>query len=227
MPILRLTNLARGLTKNIEVEHIWIDGCTCLRQKPEIPFLWAAQVSRRTLVMLLLPWLFEIARTARSKLPFTSKCRTGFTQTKDDPNSKLAAVSSKEQTSFPACLGLFEISQLIAALIAIYKTFPYEWIAPFFLIHDFQMEQSRQLRCKWFEEHLSWGSEQVKGHFEEISLAFLIGKQKSLGLMGLEDNSLIKQDRWLPFLDEQGEIEEGKGGEVFIHLVRRKEKWAL
>lgn len=64
----------------------------------------------------------------------------------------------------------------------------------------------------------------MKGHFEEISLAFLIGKQKSLGLMGLEDNSLIKQDRWLPFLDEQGEIEEGKGGEVFIHLVRRKEK---
>lgn len=86
------------------------------------------------------------------------------------------------------------------------------------------MEESRQLRCKWFEEHISWGSEQVKGHFEEISLAFLIGKEKSLGLVGLEDNSLMKQDGWLPYLDKQGEMKAERGGEVFLHLVRRKEK---
>jgi hypothetical protein len=116
----------------------------------------------------------------------------------------------------------------------VYQSFPYQWTRLSLLIHDFTMEESRQLRCDWFDEYLFWGSNR---NLEELSLAYVIGKRRIEGGIGpnLEDSD---DTSWSPLLKNTGdgdEMEPGdndemesdrvvnkRGAEVFIRMMKRQ-----
>ena len=104
----------------------------------------------------------------------------------------------------------------------LYKTFPFHWIAPFFLVHNLQMEQARVLRCEWLDEHLSWTKmNQVKGSAEELSLGFVLGRRKTMRLLGDSDPRDGKPGM-MPLLTSGSEEEtlvDDSGAEVYIGIL--------
>jgi hypothetical protein len=108
----------------------------------------------------------------------------------------------------------------------VYPSFPYQWTRLSLLIHDFTMDESRQLRCDWFDEYLFWGSNR---NLEELSLAYVIGKRRIEGEIGpnLEDSD---EASWSPLLKSTGDDDEmepdrvvnKRGAEVFIRMMKRQ-----
>ncbi|KAL7574819.1 hypothetical protein ACA910_010661 [Epithemia clementina (nom. ined.)] len=104
----------------------------------------------------------------------------------------------------------------------VFKTFPFQWIAPYFLVHNLQMEEGRLLRCEWLEEHISWAKpSQVKGSAEELSLGFVLGRRKTMGLIG-ESDPYGESEGMMPFFapgSEDVPLLDSSGAEVFIDIL--------
>jgi len=91
------------------------------------------------------------------------------------------------------------------------------------LAHDFRMEESRRLRCSWYDEYLYWGSNR---NAEELSLAYVIGKMRIEGRIAppLEDDP-----SWSPFLankdayNPERQLDE-RSGEIFLRIMLRRPK---
>jgi len=105
----------------------------------------------------------------------------------------------------------------------IYTSFPFQWISMGLLAHDFRMEESRRLRCSWYDEYLYWGSNR---NAEELSLAYVIGKMRIEGRIAppLEDDP-----SWSPFLankdayNPERQLDE-RSGEIFLRIMLRRPK---
>jgi len=108
----------------------------------------------------------------------------------------------------------------------VYNSFPYQWTRLSILIHDFTMEESRQLRCDWYDEHLFWGDSR---NLEELSLAYVIAKRRIESDLGenLGDDA-DTDSSWIPLLKDSGDeykakerVVNQKGAEVFIRVMPR------
>jgi hypothetical protein len=102
--------------------------------------------------------------------------------------------------------------------------FPWQWTSMQSYVHDLQSEAGRQLRCEWYDAHLYWGQDNLIRNTEDLSLAYVIGKQRLQGYLGpnLEDD-----DSWIPLLnsDNQEQVinESGDGtksSELFLRMLR-------
>jgi len=49
----------------------------------------------------------------------------------------------------------------------------HHWARTRWVLHDMQLEESRQLRCDWYQEHIQWGS-----HLDQLSLAHAMAKRE-------------------------------------------------
>ena len=104
----------------------------------------------------------------------------------------------------------------------LFKTFPFQWISPFFLVHDLHLEEARLLRCEWLEEHVSWTNmDNVEESPEELSLGFILGRRKTLELIGEKDSNAAVQG-FMPLLvpESDGDVVVDKtGAEVFVGIL--------
>jgi hypothetical protein len=47
------------------------------------------------------------------------------------------------------------------------------WIRSRWIVHDLKLEESRQLRCEWYQEHVQWGNE-----LDQLSFAYIMAKRE-------------------------------------------------
>lgn len=102
-----------------------------------------------------------------------------------------------------------------------YKGFPFHFLQTTMVVHDLREEESRLLRCEWYDEHVFWGVRDM----EDLSLAFVLGRRRvegRHGLVGLE----VDPD-WTPlqkpFEDDSywgGErLSTSRGMELFVRVL--------
>jgi hypothetical protein len=90
-----------------------------------------------------------------------------------------------------------------------FKTpFPWQWISMESYVHDLRSEPARQLRCVWYEAHLYFGESSLIPDTEDLSFAYVIGKQRLEGYLG---PNLYDDSSWIPVMDRHN-------GEPDIHL---------
>jgi hypothetical protein len=83
----------------------------------------------------------------------------------------------------------------------IYKEFPFQWLKTVMIVHDLREEESRQLRCEWYDEHLFWGN----SHLEDLSLAYVLAKRRIMGRHAVE---LEDEAGWFPIMNTPAKSEE-------------------
>jgi hypothetical protein len=100
-----------------------------------------------------------------------------------------------------------------------------------FLVHDLRLEESRLLRCEWYDEQVFWQSRGM----EDLSLAYVLAKRRIAGRHGPRERNdwtplvhpLKKEPALIP-LDPQ-EDEEGslrrvlspRGNHLFVRVLRK------
>lgn len=79
--------------------------------------------------------------------------------------------------------------------------FPFEWVDTGLIIHNLKARKSRLLRCEWYQEHLFWSGTSGSSnddhaplgnpnrHFEDLSLAYIIGKWRNGGQLVDEEET--------------------------------------
>jgi hypothetical protein len=78
--------------------------------------------------------------------------------------------------------------------------FPFEWVDTGLIIHNLEDRKGRLLRCEWYRHHLFWsdstGSHEdhpqrrnSNRHFEDLSLAYIIGKLRNGGQLVDEEET--------------------------------------
>lgn len=83
----------------------------------------------------------------------------------------------------------------------VYPSFPFQWTRLSIIIHDFTMDESRQLRCDWLDEHLFWGQSR---NLEELSLAYVIARRRIEGSLGPSTNE-DGDTSWNPLWRDTGD----------------------
>jgi hypothetical protein len=94
------------------------------------------------------------------------------------------------------------------------------------------MEESRVLRCRWFDEYLAWGRNR---HVMDLSLAYILAELRTLRQLGWtraqqeEQLDTIKNQFWSPFLAPPVSDEEDKphiltvkngDAQIFLRLLQ-------
>ena len=75
---------------------------------------------------------------------------------------------------------------------------PFVWISRDYFVHDLTTEMAHMFRCQWYDAHLYWGPESIVADSEELSLAYILAKQRVEGRIGLP---LLDDMSWFPQLN--------------------------
>ena len=75
---------------------------------------------------------------------------------------------------------------------------PFIWIARDYIVHTIPTMEAHRFRCQWYDAHLFWGPESIVAESEELSLAYLLAKQRIEGRIGFP---LLDDDTWYPQLN--------------------------
>jgi nucleoside-diphosphate-sugar epimerase len=102
-----------------------------------------------------------------------------------------------------------------------------------FLVHDLRLEESRLLRCEWYDEYVFWQSRGM----EDLSLAYVLAKRRIAGRHGPRESN-----DWTPLLhpmkkeptripldpeeDEEGSVSQRRvlsprGNHLFMRVLRK------
>jgi len=96
------------------------------------------------------------------------------------------------------------------------RWFPYEWISLSVIVHDLGSLEAASLRCEWYDEYRYWGKS--NRYAEELSLAFVLGRRKQMGLLG--ESSSDKS--WFEVRGLDGDKVASLGDEeLYIRILRR------
>jgi hypothetical protein len=101
-----------------------------------------------------------------------------------------------------------------------YRTaFPWQWISTELMVHDLQSEAARLFRCSWLDAHLYWGPDHVVAGTEDLSLAYVVGRQRLEGSIG---TGLDEDPSWIPQLDPVTQLRllENQKKEAFIRIMK-------
>jgi len=76
------------------------------------------------------------------------------------------------------------------------NNFPFEYIRSNWLVHELKSDEGRQLRCEVYEEHVTWGNQNM----EDFSMAFVLAKRTVMLKLGKMVESYDNPGDWYPFL---------------------------
>jgi len=82
----------------------------------------------------------------------------------------------------------------------LYKYELKHWVRTRWVVHDLSLEESRDLRCRWYREHVQWGSE-----IDQLSLANVMAQQeieRRIAITDLDDRAKMK----IPEIPELKEV---------------------
>lgn len=100
----------------------------------------------------------------------------------------------------------------------LYKYELKHWVRTRWVVHDLTLEDSRNMRCSWYQEHVQWGSE-----IDQLSLAAVMAQQeieRRIAHNDLDDRSKPKaadipelrdvtdNNEWFPMESEQNKLRE-------------------
>lgn len=98
-----------------------------------------------------------------------------------------------------------------------YKRFPFIFLDSSLLYYDLEENDSRLLRCEWYDEQSFWGTRNM----EDLALAYVLGRRRVQGKHGP-----VEGQDWTPLMKPNG-IEDGgektvnkKDVELFLRVIR-------
>jgi hypothetical protein len=77
-------------------------------------------------------------------------------------------------------------------------TSPFVWISRDYFVHNLRTNEGHTFRCQWYDAHMYWGPETIVADSEELSLAYVIAKQRVEGRIGFP---LLDDPTWYPQLN--------------------------
>eukprot|EP00548_Thalassiothrix_antarctica_P011931 CAMPEP_0194162220 /NCGR_PEP_ID=MMETSP0152-20130528/79380_1 /TAXON_ID=1049557 /ORGANISM="Thalassiothrix antarctica, Strain L6-D1" /LENGTH=229 /DNA_ID=CAMNT_0038872105 /DNA_START=1108 /DNA_END=1794 /DNA_ORIENTATION=+ len=80
-----------------------------------------------------------------------------------------------------------------------YKKFPFTFVQSTFVYYDLIENESRLLRCEWYDEQSFWGASGM----EDLSLAYILGRRRVQGRHGPQVDK-----GWMPLM-KSSNVEEG------------------
>jgi hypothetical protein len=102
------------------------------------------------------------------------------------------------------------------------RSSPWMWISRNYFVHNFATEEARIFRCQWYDAHLYWGSENVIRDSEELSLAYLIAKQRLEGSIGYP---VADDPTWFPqtsqYTGEPIFVDKTTQTEAFVRFMKQ------
>ena len=95
-----------------------------------------------------------------------------------------------------------------------FPKFPWLWIRSTLLVHDLRHEESRLLRCEWYDEQVFWGNSDL----EDLSFAWIMARRRVRRERG-------DGDEWIPLTDRNtGEAAKDRNGQEMYMRVMLKPK---
>lgn len=76
------------------------------------------------------------------------------------------------------------------------NNFPFEYIRSNWLLHDLKSDEGHQLRCEIYEEHVTWGNQNM----EDFSVAFVLAKRSAMMQLGKMLETPDSRGDWYPLL---------------------------
>lgn len=76
------------------------------------------------------------------------------------------------------------------------KKFPFEYVRSNWLLHDLGRDEGHQLRCEIYEEHVTWGNQNM----EDFSIAFVLAKRTAMLQLGKMAETYDSHGDWYPLL---------------------------
>eukprot|EP00984_Skeletonema_dohrnii_P002091 scaffold698_cov115-Skeletonema_dohrnii-CCMP3373.AAC.5 len=76
------------------------------------------------------------------------------------------------------------------------NNFPFEYIRSNWLLHDLKSAEGHQLRCEIYEEHVTWGNQNM----EDFSMAFVLAKRSAMMQLGKMLETPDSPGDWYPLL---------------------------
>jgi hypothetical protein len=101
------------------------------------------------------------------------------------------------------------------------NTLPWIYISMKYMIHNLQSPVAHVFRCQWLDAHYYWGKNNIIYNTEDLTLSYVLTKQRLEGNIGL---ALPDDDTWISQLDrlttKQLYIDETNTKEAFLRFMK-------
>lgn len=159
-------------------------------------FTLAAQPVKRASV-LLSQLKFKISDRGRipqdTKISIMDAVRFMRFETGSDPTRQKESSSIRRQKDFYRRIPSFvNAKDLRDNFEPMYKYELKHWVRTRWVVHDLTLEDSRQLRCDWYQEHVQWGAEVDQLSFADVMARRIIDRR--MMLLEPDDRSKKKSD---------------------------------
>lgn len=132
---------------------------------------------------------------------------------------------ANQQLMYQHASSLVRTGLLRSPHVAKFADRPMQYGRSAWIIHELTLEESRQLRCEWYQEQVFWGNSE----FDDFSLGFVLARRRVTRVHGLEDdewNPLMRESRRPTAQEVEGSAEDlhvtdDKGAELYLRFLKR------
>jgi len=114
-----------------------------------------------------------------------------------DPNDKEPADIRRQREFYERIPSYMNSGALRSVNEPWYRYSMRHWVRTRWVVHDFRLEESRQLRCEWYQEHVQWGTD-----IDQLSFAHVMAKMELERRIAHEE----PDDHVRTFIDEHPEL---------------------
>lgn len=169
-----------------------------------------AEPERRA-VMLVAP-MKGLPKWSKS-LPLREAMAPMIIELGDDPDEKESKEVRTQREYYERAKGFINSMDLRPpSYLAHYRLEIKDFVRSRWVVHDLKLEEARQLRCEWYQEHLRWGTQ-----LDQLSFAFVMAKRELMRKIVTEQLPEAKQtfeervteyltdaNEWHPFYSGEG-----------------------
>jgi hypothetical protein len=134
----------------------------------------------RRAVMLLAPLKQRVSHDSKETALADGQKLTVYTATKymryeigEDANLKEAPARKKQREFYERVPTFLNRVDMRSPEEPWYRYEMKHWIRTRWVVHDMKLEEGRELRCDWFEEHVQWGNE-----LDQLSFAHVMARRE-------------------------------------------------
>lgn len=134
----------------------------------------------RRAVMLLAPLKQRVAANSKETALTEGQKLTVYTATKymryeigEDANKKEAPARKKQREFYERVPTFINRVDMRSPEEPWYRYDMKHWIRTRWVVHDMKLEEGRELRCDWYEEHVQWGNE-----LDQLSFAHVMARRE-------------------------------------------------
>ena len=114
-----------------------------------------------------------------------------------DPNEKEPVEIRRQREFYERIPSYLNRNELRSFLEPWYRYSMRHWVRTRWVVHDLELEESRLLRCEWYQEHIQWESD-----VDQLSFAHVMAKRELERRMALHE----PDDHFKTFVEEHPEL---------------------